>query len=82
MLERDPQQQQRYDACLKLISRNFDSVGYICQLYISTSINPVFICTGYDLQDALEDALKLPELNEYTLDELVDNTTILEEVVC
>ncbi len=64
----------------KLLDNTHTTHGYICQLYISSAINPFFICAGYDLSDALENALELDILKDYTTEELAANITLIEEV--
>ena len=68
--------------CIAMLAHpdNYDSHGYVFQLYVSNAINPFFICTGYDIQDALENALELDLLKDWNLDDLLENITLIEEI--
>ena len=48
-------QDLEFDAT-RLAIRNYDSYGLVCQLYVSNTINPYFICSGYSESEALETA--------------------------
>ena len=59
---------------------NYDTHGFVCQLYLTNNINPFFICTGYSLQDALENALDLELLQDWDLDQLIESVTVINQI--
>ncbi len=58
---------------------NYETYGYVIQYYVSSTINPYIVVSGYDIQDAYE---KIEDTaHPYsTVQELIENSVIVYTV--